>query len=390
MSEVKSPYVAGGVVLLGIVAVLAGVARRNAVDLGSTGPSLAGLVASTEKIQDVPESAYYEQLSNLLKSEYVDPISDDGKLADGAVRGMVMSLQDPKALYLSVEERLAYENAQAGKFEGIGVFLTLELPKIPKADPKDLALKVPKLVVTEVVPDGPAGKAGVKVGDVVYSVDGHWLVSSEDIANFRGVQEKVDKKQLPPEAILKARSELRKKTEKSLLPTKAFDKLFLGKEGVANVVWKRGGQTFATNLTKAESSLSGFRFTGDAGAKLAEMVKAGPVQLDLRNNASGDPSAAIAALSSVMPKASVGRIISPRGKAETVTINGGPEAKLTVLVDGTTRGAAAIFAQALASKKPAAVQGKTSSDLIVVTLVKLDNGTGYTLPTGEFKAGAGK
>lgn len=392
MIEVKSPYITGGAILLGIAAVLAGLARRDAVDLGATAPSLLGLVASAEKDQNVSESAYYEQLSQLLKSEYVDPITDDAKLADGAVRGMVLSLQDPKALYFNAEEMEAFERAQSGEFEGIGVSLAMELPKVVSLGPRDVAMKVPKVVVSEVVPDGPAGRAGVQVGDVVYMVDGHWVVSSEDIAAFRKIQEQVDKKKLPPDALMKARADLRKKTEKSILPTKAFDELFLGKSGSVKVTWKRGGVSRDTALDKAPSKLTAFRFDQDAASDLKSRLSEGSkLELDLRNNATGDVEAAFEALSLVSSgRKVVGQIVNQRGKKEPVEINGKQQLDLTVTVDSTTKGAAAIFAQTLASIKPSAVKGVPSKDMIVVKLVRLPNGTGYTLPTGEFRLGGSK
>ena len=62
--------------------------------------------------------------------------------------------------------------------------------------------------------------------------------------------------------------------------------------------------------------------------------------------------------------------------------------RLTIRVDRTTRGPAAIFAQALASRRLATlVGGPTGSDVAVREVVALPDRTGYTLVTGEYRPG---
>jgi len=398
MSEVKKSLSAAGAVVAGALAVIAGTSWRNSVDLGAaqtnTRPTLAGLVASSEAKQDVPEAAYFQQLSQLLKDEYVDPIDDDLKLADGAVRGMVMSLNDPKAIYLAADELPVYERALAGKFEGVGAFFVLQSPKLPPTAAQELSERLPTLMVGEVVPGGPADKAGVKVGDVVYAVDGRWILNADEIAKFRALQDAVDKKQASPDALLKARRDLRAKSETSILPNKAYDKLFLGKSGTVKVTWQRGANRFDTTLSRGESNLgSGFRFGADAAASLKKLAAAGsPVKLDLRNNAGGNYDAMLRCLAVVLPKGTVGYLKTERGKAEAIELKSGAATsqKFELTVDGTTRGAAAIFAKVLKAKGAATLTGVPSNDTVAVQLVKLADGTGYTLPIGTVTTEATK
>ncbi|HMS56760.1 MAG TPA: PDZ domain-containing protein [Fimbriimonadaceae bacterium] len=185
MSEVKKGILATVGVALGAVAVISGTAYRNSVDLGLTSasqPSLAGLVASAGKDQDIPESAYFDQLADLLKSEYVDDIADQMKLADGAVRGMVTRLDDPHCLYFDAKNLAAYKDALAGKFQGIGAAFILRYAN-EKDEPG--AVRLPRLIVAEIAKGGSADKAGLRPGDVITSIDNHWVINSDEIEAFR-------------------------------------------------------------------------------------------------------------------------------------------------------------------------------------------------------------
>ena len=57
------------------------------------------------------------------------------------------------------------------------------LPAVADGDsPEDsvaAARSIPRLEVVTVVPGGPADRAQVKPGDIVNSVDGHWVVNAD-------------------------------------------------------------------------------------------------------------------------------------------------------------------------------------------------------------------
>ena len=97
MSLTKRNFLASGAVLVSLVVLLGGNYRRSLVDLGGvqdvgqvdagTGKVSRDLLVS--KSTQIPETNYFESVAELLKSEYVDPVTDDKKLVAGAhQRGM--------------------------------------------------------------------------------------------------------------------------------------------------------------------------------------------------------------------------------------------------------------------------------------------------------------
>ena len=126
MGDVKKSVWSAAAVVAGALMVAGGTVARDRVDTGRPAASplsLDSLMASQGR--EVPEGAYFRDMVELLKREYVDPISDERKLASGAVRGMVQSLADVECLFYDADEFRAFRHAREGRFEGIGVDLVL-------------------------------------------------------------------------------------------------------------------------------------------------------------------------------------------------------------------------------------------------------------------------
>lgn len=91
----------------------------------------------------------------IIQDNYVDPVNDE-KVVDAAIKSMLSSL-DPHSSYVSREEVEAMNEAMTGSFAGIGI---------------QFAMVSDSTFVTGINPDGPAAKAGLKVGDQIVLVDG--------------------------------------------------------------------------------------------------------------------------------------------------------------------------------------------------------------------------
>jgi carboxyl-terminal processing protease len=426
MSEIKKSLVATSGVVLAMLSVLAGAKVRDLADTGGAERAerdplaVQTLVASRDNAQEVPEADYFYEMVRLLKQEYVEPIKDDQKLATGAIRGMIASLGDPKSVFMDKAEFQAFLNSRQGTYEGIGAEFALELKgKVNKDVAKKLtptgdetpeeALvtmpRIPRLTVVGLTPGGPAAKAGVKIGDIVYSVDGHWVVNSDLYVRFQQARKDFDAKKIPLTELNKIRKEIRDKTDRALLPLKAQDRLIVGTDGTVNVVWERDGSQRTTLLNKAASTMPAFS-VGPNGVVNLRLVAGAPdalkkaisgkreVTLDLRNNAQGDFGIMKECLAILAPKGQYGAITTQRNEKPTplVVKTGNPSPpKLNLLVDRTTRGAAEILALALSNfGKAKLTGGAMGGDRNVVQIVQLTDGAGYTLVTGIYNVRADK
>ena len=377
-------------------------------------------MASRDTQVSVPATDFFHSLTEKLKREYVEPVSDDMKLASGAIRGMVGSLADPESLYMDKDEFRAFLNARAGRYEGIGADFVLKMPTsggkaskdflqptpgeeggAPSTSPQATSTvpEVPRLTVASVVPGGPADKAGVKAGDVVDTIDGHWVYNSSVLRQFKEAQKKYLAKKMSLSEINDLRSKLRAKYDKAVLPLRAKDKLFLGTSGTTKVVWERAGALRTTEITRAPSQRQGFSADGNvillpfmdgSAAKLKEAIQGkSAVTIDLRQNVLGDFGAMRQCLAVVAPSGDYGTLTHQKKGSDVAlrVANGNAKPpKLTLLVDSSTRSAAEIFALALSSKGLAKLSGSpTGGDRTFYDVVKLPDGAGYTLATAEYK-----
>jgi carboxyl-terminal processing protease len=417
MSEMRVSVATAAVVIAAAGMVVLGSAVRQQNDIGSTGrgtllaDSTGRLVASQDAVRNVPATDYFIELSEKLKREYVEPVTEDEKLAVGSVRFMIASLGDPRSVFFAKDEFQSYLKARQGQFEGVGAAFALEVPAgVEKAVVQDTPAetdesslpqddsRVPRLVVTMVVPGGPADRAGVRPGDIVYSVDGHWLINSAEIRAFRAAQERFMDKQMDKEAFDQLRRDMRRKAERPLMPLRARDRLISGTSGTMDVVWERKGEQRETKLEKSVSDLPGFGVTGNTirlpfTPGVVEPLKSAiagkrEVTLDLRNNVFGDFGVMRQVLEVVAPPGRYGTLTTKRDEQPaylTVSTGNANPPKITLLVDQTTRGAAEIFALALSSRNVGTLQGsQTGGDRAVIDVVQLPDSSGYTLVKAEY------
>ncbi|MHC5217571.1 S41 family peptidase [Enterococcus sp. LJL128] len=114
------------------------------------------------------------QLYNSILEDYVGKV-DKEELVEGALKGMMESLDDPYSSYLGKEESTALEEEVSGSFEGIGATLGLE-------DDILTVMQAP-------IEGSPAEKAGLKMEDQILKIDGdttEGATLSESVSKIRG------------------------------------------------------------------------------------------------------------------------------------------------------------------------------------------------------------
>jgi carboxyl-terminal processing protease len=117
-----------------------------------------------------PEISLVEQTRHLLLSEYSDEGASTRELTYAAIRGMLRQINDPHAALLTPPTSLRQQDDFSGKSGVIGLY----------PEKKD-----GQMVVSVVFPDDPAYEAGLRVGDVILSVDG--VVFTEDTTDAEAI-----------------------------------------------------------------------------------------------------------------------------------------------------------------------------------------------------------
>lgn len=127
--------------------------------LASTGiPSLIGAQqASDEPPEDIELDVFWEAWNTIDSRFYYDVPVDEARI-DGAIQGMLNSLDDRYTTYIPPEAASVLREDDTGSFDGIGAFV--------ETGPNG------GVFIVRVFDGGPAETAGVRAGDIIVEVDG--------------------------------------------------------------------------------------------------------------------------------------------------------------------------------------------------------------------------
>lgn len=133
--------------------------------LGSGGTYLALEATSKEEEpqeetspikQDGQELEKVGRAYQLILNNYVEDVEEE-RLIEGAIQGMLATLEDPYSVYMDEETVKQFNETLESSFEGIGA---------------EVSMMDGKVIIVAPFKDSPAEKAGIKPNDQILSVDG--------------------------------------------------------------------------------------------------------------------------------------------------------------------------------------------------------------------------
>jgi carboxyl-terminal processing protease len=336
-----------------------------------SGPQGANLVAVAKaKV----ESDVYSQLNlfgevfERVRTDYVEK-PDDSQLVEGAINGMITSL-DPHSRYMNDVAWREMQETTRGEFGGLGIEVTMEDGLVKVVTPMD---------------DTPASKAGIMSGDFISQIDG-------DAVQGLTLEQ----------AVNKMKGAVNTQTKLTILRKGADAPINVS---ITREVIHVRPVSFRTNGGDiGYVRISSFsEQTGDELKKaIADIAKQIPSQnlagyvLDLRNNPGGLLDQAVSVSSEFLAR---GEVVSTRGRrpeeTQRFSARGGDLIKgkpLVVLINGGSASASEIVAGALHDHKRATLIGTRSFGKgSVQTIMPLGAGHGaLALTTARYFTPSGR
>ncbi len=112
---------------------------------------------SAQEYESVQRYRRLDEVRDILMTQYYQPL-DEEALLTGAIRGMTKAVGDVYTFYYTPEEMQRESEDEQGRYRGIGVLIERSVDGY--------------IEIVRVYPDTPAELAGLKVGDLIYAVDG--------------------------------------------------------------------------------------------------------------------------------------------------------------------------------------------------------------------------
>ena len=333
------------------------------------GYTLGSRVSTTPGTPATEEARFapFWDVYSLIQQQYAgSPRPSQDQLVQGAIKGMLESLNDPWSYYQGPSDFASSLLSVGGQAEGIGV--QVELQATLPGGPTNCATvgNGCELAIAAAVPGSPAETAGLQGGDVIEAVDG----SSLDGLNTDQITAKIKgpsgtKVTL---AILRGTQTFNVTIVRNVfnLPQVVANTLANGAVGYIHVIGSNG----------AASSQFDLALAGDLAAGRKSIV------LDLRGNLGGYVPDAVKIASEFIPSGPIVYQQDAQGIQTEIAAdpNGratDPAIKLVVLVDGNTASAAEILAGALQARGRAPLVGtKTYGKGVVQEWLPLPNNDG--------------
>lgn len=302
-----------------------------------------------------------------IKERAVDAPEDD-ELVQGAIDGMLETLDDDYARYFPPQAMEAFQAGVSGEFVGIGVFI--------EDTPEGVG-------IVSVIPDSPAAEADLEPGWRIVTVDGENVRDEPS----DGVAQRVQGEEGTDVTVgfedeqgeVREFTLTRRRIDIPTVETEVEDEL-----GIVRMI--------------QFSSPTGEQFE-NAVTELVEQENVGGLLLDLRGNGGGVLDQAVEVADVLMGEGPVVRVVEADGRERELTTSEGgfTELPVVVLVNEGSASATEILAGTLKQRDRAEIVGQpTFGKGTVQTISTFADGSGakfttakYFLPNGDSVEGKG-
>lgn len=299
------------------------------------------------------------QTVRILDRYSLEPLSLSEK-AEGAMTGMVSSLEDPYSYYLNEEDYSDLMEEVCGSYDGLGIYLTT-------------FVDAEYTVVMAPIKGTPAFEAGLQAGDEIVKING------EDMAGV-GADELAATIKTGKEShfVIEVRRDgemLTFEMDREHIDIPSVDGSFLeGQDGMAYIAISNFAQNTPTELTETIATL-------EQEQNINGMI------LDLRNNPGGSVESVLAVADMFLAQGdSILWVESKREETEYAAENANPLSyPLVVLVNENSASASEILTGALKENDRAKIVGVTTFGKgIIQSVYTLSDGQGVKVTTAEY------
>lgn len=339
-----------------------------------SGGAVSAANASTDDTAKEQSTSTFAKVYSALEQNFADPVQPDKAIYDGAIPGMLNTL-DPHSRFLDPKEYSKMREDQSGRYAGIGMMVGQPV------DPKT-GYRSNQTVVKFPFSGSPAFKAGLRPGDTIVEVDdkkADGMTMSDVAERLKGapgtrVQVLVKREGVDKPITFNIRREE--------IPRSSVPYAMMLHNGIAYAVITAFNENTGKDLDEKLKALNEKEFKG--------------LVLDLRENPGGLLNEGVDVAGHFLKKNDLvvshhGRIPGSNKEYKTRVDGTGKDYPVVVLVNRRTASAAEIVSGALQDHDRAWILGEpTFGKGLVQTVFPLSDNTGLLLTTAHYYTPSGR